>query len=57
MDKIENKNSNFWEVIAVENFIHKHTGLEFCFDGNRVSGLQCTDPKKYKAFIKKQKKS
>ena len=56
MDKIENKNSNFWEVIAVENFIHKHTGLEFCFDGNRVSGLQCTDPKKYKAFIKKQKK-
>jgi hypothetical protein len=56
MDKIE-KNS-FLEVILVEQFIYKHTGLEFCFEvgSNRVSGLQCTNPKQYKKFITKQKK-
>lgn len=40
---------------AVEIFLHKHTGIEFAGGKNGIFGLQCTDSKRYKQFIKKYK--
>ena len=43
------------DIIKLENFIHKHTGVEFTFSqkGN-VSGIQCTNPEKFNEFINKE---
>jgi len=46
------------DILDLEQFLHKHTGVEFTFDKNeRVSGLQCTNPKKFKQFIKSIKET
>jgi len=44
------------ETELLENFMHRTTGIEFCFDKTgHINGIQCTDLKQYKLFIKVQK--
>ena len=45
------------ELQLLENWLHKNTGLEFAGWSNGVYGLQCTNPKQYKKFITKQRKT
>jgi len=56
MIKIKTLSEELTELQIVENFIHKHIGLEFSYDGYRVSGLQKTNPIRFNRFIKEQKK-
>ena len=47
------------ETQLVEQFLHKHTGLEFCYkevEGRaKVTGLQISNLNQYDKFIKKYK--
>jgi hypothetical protein len=56
MKKIKTLSEELTELQIIESFIHEHTGLEFCFDGCRISGLQKTNPIRFNKFIKEQKK-